>query len=93
MKMTQLNGKQILFTGYHKNTGDIGFAAWEPEENHNTKQEHYLLRGELEGKGKWLCSCKFERKCDGMVLIFAYYADELYDIDKSDVSDDDEAYN
>ena len=37
MKMTQLNGRQILFAGYHKNTGDIGFAAWEPEENHNTK--------------------------------------------------------
>ena len=37
MKMTQLNCRQILFAGYHKNTGDIGFAAWEPEENHNTK--------------------------------------------------------
>ena len=37
MKMTQLSSKQILFTGYTKRTGDISFAAWEPEENHKTQ--------------------------------------------------------
>ena len=74
--MTQLNGSQILFTAYNKRTGDISFASWEPEENHKTKHEHYLLKGEMEGKGNWLISCHFEKKCDGIVLIFANYADE-----------------
>ena len=48
-----------------------------------------MLKGELEGKGRLLYNCKFEKKCDGIVIIFAYYADELYNReDRSDDSED-----